>query len=212
VPQKRKDKGAVIPEIQQPQTDQHMVQPVRTTDTEFQKFITDANSLDLVFKIKLCGWREVTGTETIDYPIINYKKDKLTRGYKIDENNRLCNESCCAYCLGSVMMLLNQLTTSGKLTEKKIYKFYDGSLTLVQFGLIDNKRFQGNTYQIKDGAIPDIISFLTTASAITAKAIDGFTLTEIAESILTQTLIKRGIEPQQHEKGFLEKAISAVVH
>lgn len=99
--------------------------------------------------------------------------------------------------------LISQLTTTAKLTEQKIYDNWNGLFYTLSFSLLENYK-DGNSFNLKSPmALSTITSFVLSFNLISYKALDGFTLIEIAESIMTQTLIHNGLQQTTQSKGLL---------
>lgn len=149
--------------------------------------------MEAVFNKGLCGWREVTHEKVRDTPFGTDSEFK--REYVVNPSTRMCNEDCANHIRYMVEGAIGHLTQFGKLDENKIYDEWNGLYYNLLWSLVENFWLNGNTFMITDyHKISTITTFAISFNTITYKALDGFTMEEIAESILTQTIIKSGHE------------------
>lgn len=149
------------------------------TDTEFQKYITDSSrEVKLILYSALSGWRFQYDFETNE--IIN--KD-------IDKASRLCNEECANYCADGIMGLISHLTSTSNLDLHQINTLWEMRLDTLESRLLRDTLFGKKVYGIdNEYDILDIEAQLLTFYPITLKALKGFTLQQITNTIITQFL------------------------
>ena len=149
------------------------------TDTEFQKYITDSSrEVKLILYSALSGWRFRYDFET------NEILDK-----DIDSASRLCNEACANYCADAIMGLISHLTSTSNLDKQQVNTLWELRLDSLDSRLLRDTLFGGSKYGItNEYDILDIEAELLTFYPITLKALNGFTLQQITNTIITQFL------------------------
>ena len=173
------------------------------SEVEFQKWITDADSLELVFKGALCGWQVTTILK--DYEFMGDVSKKSLRTITIDKFSRLINESGADYIYRSIYPLISPLESTSKVSTDIIYSQYMQFLETISSSLGENYFIEGNTYKIKWHRSDAIISFLATMYPISLKANEGFTLEKLRETIVSQFLKNQQMGGFQKQEGLIEK-------
>ena len=177
---------------------------------EIQRYILDTSELNTAFYSAFSGWRKI---------IIEHKRTtagitetEFETKYTIDKKVRIMNESGSNFIANSIFGLVSHITSTSKLSEKQIILAWDGKLRSIEFKLLDNYYFEGNTFEIKSQTdIPEIITTLATLSTITFKAIEGFTLEQITNTIIsTLTRKEQQNESENENKGFFGKTAEAI--
>lgn len=164
------------------------------TQPEFSKHITGTSFVEIVFNKKLCGWREIITEEIKTTP---FGTDSLLKKeYEINKEIRLCNEDCSSFVRASVDGVINHLTQTSKLTEKQIYNIWKVLHDEIYWSLQYNYRRYGNTFEIKGGMIPSISNYALSWHTVTYKALNGWTLEELARNRLEQTYLEHRIDPR----------------
>jgi hypothetical protein len=161
--------------------------------SDFQKYITDAESLKLIFYFALCGYEIKQKTEI--KKILNSEIRELKEYIVKDKEKALCNEACANYLFNNLYPLILQLTTTANLNDKEIYKIYNAKILTLTFSLLDNYYFDNNSFELKINYLSDIITFLCSFNLITKKAREGFTLNK-----LTETFISYYVQKPESEK------------
>ncbi len=186
--------------------------PIAKTDSEFQRYIVDIDSLTYAFYEAFAGYKKVRIQEKTQ--IVGMEKIEEKEVYVQDKNVALLNESGASFLKSSIYGLISHIATTGKLTEDFILHLWDSKLRSIEFTLLDNYYFQGNTFGIRDvSVIPEIITTLASLSTITFKAIDGFTLQQLTETIITALRKEENLQPQKKEGFFgkIGKSLSNII-
>ncbi len=126
----------------------------------------------------LCGWRFSFDFETNEI-----------EGKEIDQNARIINEAGANYCTYAIYGLISHLTSTSNLTEQQIQILWDIRLRSLERRILTNYLFDDNAYELKSELdIVDIEMQLLSFYPITLKALKGFTLQQITNTIITQFL------------------------
>lgn len=187
-------------------------------DVEIQKYMLDASPIELTFYQAFSGWHKVYKVVEVTKPTGEVVQEKMEK-WAVNMNTRQCGEACSTFLTASINALIFQLTTTSKLKEEQIAWLWDGKLRSIEFVLTDN--FYGlngdiknkNSFKLANSyAITEIITTLATLVPITYKALDGFTTTQITETIVTQMLKRNDIAPKDNEKsGLIRDTINKIL-
>lgn len=178
------------------------------TRPEFSQHITATSFVEALFNKKLCGWREVT-TET--KKTTPFGEDSFfKKEFKINKETRLCNEDCSSYVRASVDGAINHLTQTGKLSAKQIYNIWKILHDEIFWTLEYNYRRFGNSFNIKEGMIPSISNYALSWHTISYKALDGWTLEELARNRLEQTYMEHRLDPRPQNQGGILGGITSL--
>lgn len=173
-------------------------------DPTFQNKMTDAEKLDEAFKGELCGWRVVS--ESAEETTITGKK-KLVMKLKrvIDYDGRIMNEAGENYVFRAVFPLISVLTTTSVLDAAHIYNNYKIRLKSIKFTLLDSILLEANPYNIIPSKVHEIITFLCSCYLITLSAQKGTKLKQLTETIISSTMNRLNMMPQQSQAGILDR-------
>jgi len=169
---------------------------------DLQRYILDTDTLHLAFYTAFCGWRLDTRTDTETF--LGTERQIVHKEYKIDNKSRIMNEAGADYLYSSTLPLIIQTTTTSNLSYKVIFKLWSGKLDRITFALLESIYLENNPYEITQHRIADIISLLTSLSATTLKALEGFTLKQITETFISTYLQKQNIG-ENKQQGLLDK-------
>lgn len=175
---------------------------------ETQKYLTDVSPLMRVFYQTFCGYRFMY--MPIEVPTLSGKKKiEYTEKIIIDKEARICNEAGASYLQGQINLLISPLTQSSKLSSKQIYKLWRGRLRALEFDLLDKYYLHNNPFDFKDSSIFNIVTILAQGIAITQKSEGGFTLEKFADTFMTATIQRTGIDTSA-KKGAIDRIKSAI--
>jgi len=174
---------------------------------DLQRYILDTDPLHLAFYTAFCGWRLDTKIDTENF--LGSERQIVHKEYKIDDKSRIMNESGADYLYSSTLPLIIQTTETSNLSYKVIYKLWNGKIDRIAFALLESIYLEGNPYEIKQHRIADVVSVLASLSAITLKALEGFTLKQITETFISTYLQKQNIG-EVKTQGLLDKFKNAM--
>jgi len=169
---------------------------------DLQRYILDTDALHLAFYTAFCGWQLDTKADIETF--LGSERQIIHKEYKIDTRSRVINEAGADYLYSSTLPLIIQTTTTSNLSYKLIYKLWSGKIDRIAFALLESIYLENNPYDIKQHRIADIISVLTSLSATTLKALEGFTLKQITETFISTYLQKQNTN-ESKPQGILDK-------
>jgi len=190
---------------------QYQMQPQpKDLGVDFQKWITGADHYKMAFFEALCGWQLVTEQE--EYEFNGKLRKRLVERLHINELVRIINEEGASQLWGDIRPLISHSMVTSKLAAIDIYNDWNGTIEVIIHDL-DRSYDNGNPYHLDYVRMPKIVSFLLRFKGNEMKALDGFTLTKLADTNQTTALLHYGIPPQQGQsKGGLGALISGLFH
>jgi hypothetical protein len=189
------------PDSTKPDTTQNIQLQTKEIPLDLQRFMLDPEPLKTAFNFLFCGWILVPKPQT--KTMIGITKIETINVVEIDKKSRICNESGANYLYYSVSPLINQLSSTSDLQEIMIYNLWNAKMITLITTLARSIYFEGNPYEFKEHRVGDVITQLSSHVVITMKAHKGFTTRELAETIISSTLSRLGV--QEKEKGFFDK-------
>mgnify|MGYP001626218991 CR=1 FL=1 len=167
---------------------------IDASDIDFQKFITDPKSMKLYFYSALAGWRIYQRQETKE--ILDMQQIIDINSVDVDKNSRICNETGADYAFSAMYPLISEFTATSKIAKSNIYNQYRTTIKEIANGFLVNYYIDGNSYSFKPYRIGELVSFLCRFELISLKGLEGFTLKELRETIMSGMFRRENYTPE----------------
>ena len=176
-------------------------------ETEFQKYMTDADPITMMFYSALAGYRIIYITKRTY--VLGVEQKSVEEKIEIDSDARICNEKGANYVISNVKPLISPLVATSNLDAMEIYNLWKGKVQAVRIGLLNSYFLEDNPYELKLYRLSEITTMLISLYTITSKAKGGFTLTKLADSFITSVIQRQGGQVS-HQESLKDKIVKGL--
>jgi hypothetical protein len=168
---------------------QSEIQQVRELSWPFQRHITDVQFFKLALYTQWCGWRVKEAVKITKK--LGMESRNVTREIVVNPKTRIMNEDCADYIYGKALPLISHILATGKMTDLQIFNEWNGLIDSVVWTLARicyGRKGAKNYYDLVPNRLGDVTSTLASMAGMTYKSSGGFTLSKLAETLITQNI------------------------